>query len=136
MSREANIKLVRESIDALNAHDIDRLLKTFHEEYSFGYGVSDPWIGHKMMREGMEALFAAVPDMHREIHQIIADDEDNVVLRYSWTGTHEGEFDGIAPTHKKIEVQGCTVTKVKDGKRYQIWQYYAGPTFPEQIGAK
>jgi steroid delta-isomerase-like uncharacterized protein len=136
MSREANIKLVRESIDALNARDIDRLLNTFHEEYSFGYGVSDPWEGHKMMRTGMEALFAAVPDMHREIHQIIADDEDNVVLRYSWTGTHEGEFNGIAPTHKKIEVHGCTVTKVKTGKRYQVWQYYASPTFPEQIVAE
>lgn len=136
MSREANIKLVRESIDALNARDADRFLKTIHQDYSWGQGVIDPVEGQNRLGALMQALFAAVPDMHRVIHQIVADDDDNVVLRYSWTGTHEGEFNGIAPTHKKIEVHGCTVTKVKEGKRYQVWQYYAGPTFPEQIGAK
>ncbi len=50
-------------------------------------------------------------------------------------GTHEGEFMSIAPAHNKIEMHGCVISEIKDGKRYQMWQYASGPGLSEQFDA-
>jgi hypothetical protein len=42
---------------------------------------------------------------------------------------------GIAPTQIRVEMHGCVISKIKDGKRYQMWQYSSGPGLLEQLGA-
>ncbi len=77
-----------------------------------------------------------MPDLSKlERLQILGAEDDNVIIRYILRGTHEGEFMGIPPTHNKVEMHGCVISKIKDGKRYQMWQYASGPGLLEQIGA-
>lgn len=80
-------------------------------------------------------MIAAMPDMHYGLTQILGADDDHVVIRYVLTGTHEGEFMSIAPTHNTIEMHGWVVSEIKDGKRYRMWQYASGPGLLEQLGA-
>ncbi len=40
---------------------------------------------------------AAFHDSHHAIEDLIAE-EDKVVTRFTWSGTHRGEFDGIPAT--------------------------------------
>ena len=74
-------------------------------------------------------------DMNYELKQILDADDDHIVSRYVLKGTHEGEFMGIAPAHNKIEMHGCVISEIKDGKRYQMWQYASGPGLSEQFDA-
>jgi predicted ester cyclase len=46
----------------------------------------------------------AFPDSICTVNDIIAE-KDRVAFRISWTGTHKGEFMGIAPTGKNFKMQ-------------------------------
>lgn len=41
---------------------------------------------------------------------------DHVIKRWSFTGTHTGDFAGIKPTGKRITVEGVTIAKMLNGK--------------------
>ena len=136
MSNEANIELLKESLEALNAGDADRFMATIHDEVTWSLDASkDPIFGEKALRAVIEAMIVAMPDMNYDLQQILNADDDNVIIQYILRGTHEGEFMGIAPTHNKVEMYGCVISKIKDGKRYQMWQYASGPGLLDQLGA-
>ncbi len=90
--------------------------------------------GTKALRALIEAMISAISDMNYDLTQILGADDDHVVISYVLRGTHEGEFMGIAPTHNKIEMYSCVISKIKDGKRHQMWQYASGPGLLEQLG--
>ena len=60
----------------------------------------DPFPGQEQGREGLKQvlrmLFAAFPDLQWTIEELIAEG-DKVVNRFTWHGTHRGEFLGIPP---------------------------------------
>jgi len=55
------------------------------------------------------------PDLELTVDQQIAE-EDWVATCYTMKGTHLGEWMGIKPTGKKIEVTGVNIDKLIDGK--------------------
>jgi steroid delta-isomerase-like uncharacterized protein len=62
----------------------------------------------------------AFPDFHPEIHWQLADG-DRVITYKTYFGTHEGDFLGIAPTHRKIHFETVDVMRVRDGKITDHW---------------
>ena len=136
MSNAANIQLLLESLEALNARDADRFMATIHEDVTWSLDATkDPISGPRALRTVVEAMIAAIPDMHYELVQILGAGNDHVVIRYVLRGTHGGDFMGIAPSQNKIEMHGCVVSEIKDGKRYRMWQYASGPGLLDQLGA-
>ncbi len=51
---------------------------------------------------------------------MVADDE-NVAIAYTVTGTHEGDFHGLAPTGKKIKARGVQIARFDDGRIAERW---------------
>jgi predicted ester cyclase len=41
---------------------------------------------------------------------------DKVVMAWTATGTHKGDLRGIAPTNKKISIEGITISRHANGK--------------------
>lgn len=41
---------------------------------------------------------------------------ERVIKRWSFTGTHTGDFSGIKPTGKRITVEGVTIARMVNGK--------------------
>lgn len=74
-----------------------------------------PFPGQQPGREGLKfvlnVMFTAFPDMNWTVHEQIAEGE-KVVTRFTWTGTHKGEFMGIPATEKKVEVWGVVIDVV------------------------
>ena len=63
----------------------------------------------------------AFPDFRSVIEDQIAEG-DKVVTRWRASGTHQGEFRGIAPTGNKIEVTGIGIFRFSDeGKVVESW---------------
>ena len=58
---------------------------------------------------------AAFPDSHHTIEDLIAEG-DKVVTRFTWRGTHRGEFMGVAPTGRRVVVGGIWVHRLAGGR--------------------
>lgn len=75
----------------------------------------DPGIGPEAYARNVSQFLSACPDLRFTILDIIAEN-DKVVVFWNITGTQVGEFRGIAPTGKKISVDGITIHQLANGK--------------------
>jgi predicted ester cyclase len=71
----------------------------------------------KMLAEKTRAAF---PDYHMQIEQIVGE-EDKVGARFVQTGTHEGEFMGIAPTERRVEWTETGILRFEGSKVVESW---------------
>jgi predicted ester cyclase len=76
--------------------------------------------GPRAFRQYYAAIRAAVPDARYEVDDLIAEG-DRVVVRWRLLGTHEGSFQGIAPTGRAIELKGIAIYRVDGGKLMERW---------------
>lgn len=67
-----------------------------------------------------DSLLTAFPDLRIDIDDIIAED-DKVVLRLTFRGTHDGPFRGIEPTGRKISFTAIRIYRAADGKFTESW---------------
>jgi predicted ester cyclase len=69
--------------------------------------------------DGVKRFFSmfrdAFPDVEVEIDEIVAEG-DRVAVATTFTGTHEGELMGMAPTGRRVAVTGVDIVRVADGK--------------------
>ena len=92
--------------------------------------VADDFVEHQAMPgmpEGKDALRAfvemfraAFPDLKVET-LATAVDGDEVWVHSRMTGTHKGDFNGIAPTGKKVDVTMFDRVRTRDGKAVEHW---------------
>ena len=62
-----------------------------------------------------QVFYAGFPDLYHTIDDVIADG-NKVAVRFTLRGTHTGEFMGIAPTGKQIEVSAIVFQDIVAGK--------------------
>ena len=69
--------------------------------------------------EGVKRFFSmfrdAFPDVEVEIDEIVVEG-DRVAAATTFTGTHQGELMGVAPTGRRVSVTGIDIVRVADGK--------------------
>jgi steroid delta-isomerase-like uncharacterized protein len=66
----------------------------------------------------------AFPDFFWRVEDQVAEG-DKVTSRYTFGGTHQGEFFGIAGTGKRIEITGINIDRFdEDGKLIEEWAEY------------
>jgi steroid delta-isomerase-like uncharacterized protein len=95
--------------------------------------------GFEPSREGVKALFtmykAAFPDLGMEAEDIIVSG-DKVVARVRATGTHQGEFAGMPPTGRKVDVQLIDIFRFgDDGLVHEHWGVTDALSLLQQLGA-
>ena len=79
----------------------------------------DPLPGQSQGRQGLKDVIAMMragfPDIHWVVDESIASG-DKVVSRFTWTGTHRGNFLGIPATNRPVTVKGVVIDRLADGK--------------------
>ena len=78
-------------------------------------------------------LIKGFPDFHMTIEDIIAEG-DKVWVRTTNTGTHKGEFRGLAPTDKKFIEAAVWISRMVDGKVVEEWGATDELDFLKQLG--
>lgn len=78
-------------------------------------GKNETFMGIEGMRQHLLAIRKTYPDYTMEIIRQFEDGE-TVVSEFIMRGTHKGEFIGITPTNKVIEMKGVDIDKVVSGK--------------------
>jgi steroid delta-isomerase-like uncharacterized protein len=119
--------------EAFNRGDVDVLDELVADDFV----EHDPMPGTSPDREGLKAmilgLHAAFPDFHAEVEdRIVAGDK--VVERWSCTGTHEGEFMGIPPTNRHVEIHGMDISRLADGRLVEHWTQIDMMSMLQQLG--
>jgi len=71
-------------------------------------------------RQSIAAMRAAFPDVHFANDDIMVDG-DKVAARWTCTGTHRGEYRGIAPTGRQVKFIGINIFRLRDGKIIERW---------------
>ena len=67
---------------------------------------------------------SAFSNFHLNIEDQIAEG-DKVVSRYTMRGTHQGDFRGLAPTGKEVELKAVTIFRFSpEGKVVETWDSY------------
>ena len=59
---------------------------------------------------------------------------DKIVKHWNFKGTHTGNFFGIPPTGRKLDLSGVTLVKMKDGKIAQEHDIFDNLSFLKQLG--
>ncbi|MBK5096154.1 MAG: ester cyclase [Gemmatimonadetes bacterium] len=71
--------------------------------------------------------------------QFTIDDElsagDRNVVRYTFSGTHDGELLGVAPTGKRVSISGISISRLVGGKVAEEWPVWDQMGVMQQIGA-
>jgi predicted ester cyclase len=119
---EENKALVRHLIDeAINAGNMDVVDELFAPEMA----------GHA--KRVFAAFRSAFPDWREEIVELIAEG-NTVVGRFRCSGTHQGEFMGVPPTGRRMEVDEVYFLRVENGKFVDFWGLEDNLTRMRQLG--
>ena len=100
--------IARRYVDVWNQHNaaaLDTVFAAHAVRHDPAVGVST---GIESIREVMQTLLTAFPDIALTIDQELAD-EDCAILRWTGTGTHGGDFQGIPATDKRFTITGHSV---------------------------
>jgi len=73
-------------------------------------------------KKAFDAVLTAFPDFHFNVDEVIAKG-DVVVVRGTWTGTHKGNYMGIAPTGKRISVTRLDMLRIEKDKIVEHWGF-------------
>jgi len=73
-----------------------------------------PAIGPEVYKGQVAIFVAGFPDLRFEIEDTVAE-QDKVVVCWTLSGTHKGEFMGVPATNKKVSVDGITIHVLAKG---------------------
>jgi len=80
------------------------------------------------------SLRSAFPDWYATTDELMAEGA-RVAERWTGRGTHQGEFQGVAPTGRQVTVPGVVFYRFASGKITEFWGLFDGLALMQQIGA-
>ena len=120
MSTEENKILTRRiGEEIISQGNLDLADEVFDKDY-IGHASPEDIKGPDGMKQYFSQMRNAFPDIKSTTQDQIAEG-DKVVDYQAVTGTHKGEFQGIAPTGKQIEVTATIINRIAGGKIVESW---------------
>ena len=105
---EANKALVRRWFEEVWNQGREETIDELFAAHGIGYGLGDteaPVHGPAGIKPFVRNLRGALPDIHMKIEDSIAEG-DKVTVRITVEGTHKGGQLGVAPTGRRIRIEG------------------------------
>ncbi len=135
MSAEENKALVRRYVEeVVNQRNLDLLDEIFAPDF-VQYGAEpDQVSGVEDLKQFFAMLRSEFPDFQGTIEDLFTAG-DKVVLRFTFRGTHQGEFMGIAPTDKQVTMAGIDIFRIADDKIVELWGQEDMLGMMQQLGA-
>ncbi len=116
MSKDENKELVRRFYEeVVNTGAVDEVARFVSPDYVEVQDNERYAVGVEGVREHIRGVRRTYPDLHLTIEQQIAEGEW-VVTRVTMRGTHRGEWQGIKPTGRRVEITAVNVDRVVGGR--------------------
>jgi steroid delta-isomerase-like uncharacterized protein len=98
----------------------------------------DPLPGTGADRAGLHdfvrQIRSAFPDLETTVDDMLVEG-DEIAVRSTFRGTHEGDFMGIAATGKKVEVANYDFVRMENDQAVEHWGTIDSAALMEQLGA-
>jgi len=130
MPAEANKALIRRLFEeGFHSGKLIVVDEVFHPNFVDRSTPEQP-PGTEGVKDYISMVRTGFPDISITIEDLVAE-EERVVVRTTWRGTHLGEYEGIAPTSKQVTRSMIQIFHVKDGKLLEEWS--EGESLRQQI---
>ena len=134
-NKEKAHRLMEEAFGAGKVEVIDEVLDPYFVCYDPNSEAGEVR-GADTIKGEIEYFRSAVPDLTYTVEDQIAEG-DEVVTRWTASGTHEGEFFGVPGSGNRIEMSGIQIDRFDEesGKMVEEWPEYDLLGAMRQIGA-
>ena len=112
MDRSATLEMLREIARGFDAHDLDAIMRHFADDAVFDsprgtqrHGTR--YEGKAAIREAFAARFAGIPDVRYQEDEHFVDGD---------RGASEWTLSGTTTDGERIEVRGCDLWQIREGK--------------------
>jgi steroid delta-isomerase-like uncharacterized protein len=109
--RRRTVEVNDRTYAAWNAHDPDAVAAVFADDAVVRETSGGELRGREAIRARAAALLAAFPDLRLERLALVIDGDCHAD-RWVLTGTHRGPFLGLAPTGRRVRVEGATFSRL------------------------
>lgn len=136
MNTEPNKTIVRRYFEEVfNAKQLELVGQLFAPDaiYSIA-GLPEPVRGSAAIQGAAAGFLAGIPDLHMTIESLIAE-ADQVAVRYTGRGTHQGDLMGIPPTGNHVVLPGIAIYRLAEGKIAAGWDSADIVALLAQLGA-
>lgn len=130
---ETNKAVARRFYEAINGGNVDIVDQVIADNFV----EHDQFAGLPPSKEGVRAFFTmfrqAFPDFEMTMEDMVAEG-DKIFIRAVMRGTHRGEFMGIPPTGKRIDVPVADIVRFEGERVVEHWGVTDTGIMLQQLG--
>jgi steroid delta-isomerase-like uncharacterized protein len=126
-------RVVTEYLRAINEREFSVLSDLVAESFTFTSPTAGTVRGRGEFERYLRVIVDGFSDFHVSVEHILAD-ENLVMTEGTVTGTHDGEFEEIPPTHREVEFPEMATFVVQDGTLHEERSYYDHHEVLRQLG--
>ena len=131
--QEENRQVVLGCWGVANSHDPSGF-ETYYAEDVVYHGNDGEIRGRENVKAYLQTFMTALPDLKLTVEDIFGEG-DRVFSRARLQGTNTGEFNGMPPTGKSIDIAWImNVCRVQDGKIIEEWEILDQLELLRQLG--
>jgi steroid delta-isomerase-like uncharacterized protein len=124
-------RVVEEAWNKGNLDVVDDIFAPDYREHNPRPGQEPGIEGYKV---GVSMMRAAFPDLFLDVQDVIAEG-DQVALRYTLRGTHNGELMGVPASGQHVSSDGMVFARFQDKRVAERWGVQDMLALLQQIGA-
>lgn len=113
-------KVVRDLLAAIDAQDFENVASHLSSDFvlcvpGFGEGLNADGL-----MQGLKAHYKGFPDWVHAIDEVFIQG-NKIAVKITQSGTHQGEYEGIPATLKKVTMAGMAIVTIEHGKVKEYW---------------
>lgn len=117
-----------------NEHRFDFIPLVIAETHALGDPtVQGRGVGPENYRRQVERFLTGLPDLRFDVDDTVSEG-DKLVVSWTITGTHRGEFLGVPPTNRRVSFSGITINHIRNGKIIESTVIWDGLGLLDQFG--
>lgn len=123
-SVETNKQAIRRLYDETNAGNLDFMDQVLAPDFtSYGGAGFQDLHGPEEFKDLTRTFLKSLPDLWFQVDELIGEGDD-ILVSGTLSGTHKGEWYGIAPSGKKITWTGCAIFRFRGDQIIARWQEF------------
>ena len=130
---ESNGRVMQRAFEEIMRHGhVEAIDELFASDFA-GHDTAGGTFDREEFRQGVRAMLAAFTDRQVSIaDQVIAGDK--VATRWTATGIHSGNFNGIPATGRRVNLTGISIDRLASGKIIESWEVTDDAGLLRQLG--
>lgn len=127
----ANVETAMKFYVVYNDKNLDLIDEIFSDDY-VGHVNAHDIVGAEKAKGFIGGFVEGIPDANYDVKDVF-ESGDRVICRWRCTGNQTGNFYGMPPSGKPIDVNGITIFRIASGKIAELWNVWDQFTLVEQL---